>query len=121
MTFPSSFEGIGDRGVSATVASTEMISQNIAIEKNVSVGYSGGTVCGVGKGTYLRLKVLEQNLQLYGLSPESIHAVRSHVLPNTNTTLHNSTHAAVDAAVNGLSVGISSRTGCRSIGFEPPF
>jgi hypothetical protein len=30
------------------------------------------------------------------------------------------THVAVGVAVDGLFVGISCRTDCRSIGFEPP-
>lgn len=33
----------------------------------------------VVKSVYLRLNVFEQNLQLYGLSPESTHAVRTAV------------------------------------------
>ncbi len=74
--------------------------------------------------TYLRLKVLEQNLQLYGRSPESVIGnIRSYprMYEPERMRGREEAHAAADAAADGLCAGTSCHIDCRSIGFEPPF
>jgi hypothetical protein len=68
MTFPSSLQRARDGGVSTALAATEMVSQHIAAESALSAEL----IPTIFQSTYLRLKVLEQNLQLYGRSPESV-------------------------------------------------
>lgn len=76
---------------------------------------------------YLRLKVLAQNLQLYGLSPESV----SRISPDRDigysgydcsqdSVQAHDTHVAAGVARDVPFSGTSSHTDCRSIGFEPP-
>ena len=67
MAFPPSLQRARDRGVSTAFAATEMVAQYIAIQSPRSVE----GIPRVARDSYLRLKVLEQNLQLYGRSPES--------------------------------------------------
>jgi hypothetical protein len=67
MAFASSLQRTRDRGVSATLAATEMVPQHITTTSPVSAENFPVAL----RSTYLRLKVLEQNLQLYGRSPES--------------------------------------------------
>jgi len=67
MAFASSLQRTWDRGVSATLAATEMVPQHIATTSPESAENFPVAL----RSTYLRLKVLEQNLQLYGRSPES--------------------------------------------------
>ena len=66
---------------------------------------------------YLRLNVLEQNLQLYGLSPES---KISQSDTSTSRSNKHCTYVAADVVADVPFVGISCHTDCRSIGFEPP-
>ncbi len=68
MTLPASLQRTRDRGVSSALAATEMVSQHITTTPEMSAEEFPT----VSEGTYLRLKVLEQNLQLYGRSPESV-------------------------------------------------
>jgi hypothetical protein len=67
MTLASPLQRTGDRGVPATLAATEMVSQHIATTSPASAENFPVAL----RSAYLRLKVLEQNLQLYGRSPES--------------------------------------------------
>lgn len=65
------------------------------------------------------MKVFAQNLQLYGLSPESAsHLIRSESKVKLQPV--QSTYVAVDVAKDGLSVGISCHIDCRLTGSEPP-
>jgi hypothetical protein len=90
---------------------------------------SAGDFPMVFKGAYLRLKVLEQNLQLYGRSPESMMPIsesceESEKDPKTSGSARErereETHAVAGAATDGLCAGTSFHIDCRSIGFEPP-
>jgi hypothetical protein len=69
VSFPATFQRTGNCRVSPPIASTEMVSQDIAEGETVSQASSEEI-----RQSYLRLNVLEQNLQLYGLSPESDYA-----------------------------------------------
>jgi hypothetical protein len=73
MSFAAALQGIRDGRAATTVAATEMISQDIAarIESQQAEGEEEARAHQECKTTDLRLNVLEQNLQLYGRSPES--------------------------------------------------
>jgi hypothetical protein len=66
MTFAAALQGIRDGRAATTVAATEVISQDIAARTE-----SQQKKMRAHTKTDLRLNVLEQNLQLYGRSPES--------------------------------------------------
>jgi hypothetical protein len=76
------------------------------------------------KGTYLRLNVLLQNLQLYGRSPESMPSSvspRHHLSAKYITTIETVvTYAAADVLTNAPFAETSFRKRCMSTGFEPP-
>jgi len=69
-------------------------------------------------GTYLRLKVFAQNLQLYGRSPESAREVNK--LRALDKRAANATNVVVDGVADAPCVETSCRTDCRLTGFEPP-
>jgi hypothetical protein len=89
-----------------------VVSQDVAID----IVLSAEAILKVSIGTCLRLKVLEQNLQLYGLSPESDRMLG--LIPGLETS---ATYAVAGVAADGPCVGISCRIDCRLTGFEPPF
>lgn len=70
---------------------------------------------------YLRLNVLEQNLQLYGLSPESSYADPLTSCATIRGERGCISYAAVGGEGDGPCAGRSCHTDRRSKGREPPF
>jgi hypothetical protein len=74
------------------------------------------------RSTYLRLNVLEQNLQLYGLSPESKVPCQpwTMIFAPGEPEKRGGTYAVADVAEDEPSAGTSCHIDCRSKGCEPP-
>lgn len=135
MSLSAALQRVRDGCCASSFAPAEMISQHIARQVACQQEYSYVRYIQYIGSIYLRLNVLEQNLQLYGLSPESASAHLGSVW-DTEILRGGSaggslgyrvgswtfTYVAVDVAGDVLCAGISCRTGCRSRGSEPgPF